>query len=60
MNAIKDTPSIYKSLFIRNLPRLINWLEDFRKGNFIIGVYDKEDTIYDQLTSQSLGKSFGI
>lgn len=58
-NGFKDTQSIYKALFIYNFATLVDWPTDYRKGNFVIGVYGDNNSVYDQLTTKYSGKSIG-
>ena len=58
-NGFKDTQSIYKALFIYNFATLVDWPTDYRKGNFVIGVYGENDAVYKQLTTKYSGKDIG-
>jgi hypothetical protein len=58
-NDFKDTQSIYKALFIYNFATLVDWPTDYRKGNFVIGVYGESNAVYDQLTTKYSGKAIG-
>ena len=56
---ITDTKAIYKALFIYNFATLVDWPADYRKGEFIIGVYGENTAVYDQLNAKYSGKSIG-
>ena len=58
-SGIVDTKAIYKALFIYNFATLVAWPSDYRKGDFIIGVYGTDGTVYDQLKTKYSGKAIG-
>ena len=58
-NQIKDTRSVVKALYIYTFATLIDWPEEYRKGNFIISVYGSKQDVYDELNKKYSGKSIG-
>jgi Fe-S cluster assembly iron-binding protein IscA len=56
---IKDTRSVAKAMFIYSFATLIDWPEDYRKGNFIIGVLGTSTDVYDELNAKYSGKAIG-
>lgn len=56
---IKDTRSVTKALYIYTFATLIDWPEDYRKGNFVIGVLASQTGVYDELKTKYSGKSIG-
>jgi len=58
-NGIVDTKSIYKSMFIYNFATLVDWPSDYRKGDFVIGVYGDDEAVYDELNNKYSGKAIG-
>jgi hypothetical protein len=54
-----DTRAIFKSLFIYNFATLVDWPSEYRKGDFIIGVYGTSNSVYDELTKKYNGKAVG-
>ena len=58
-SGIVDTKSIYKALFIYNFATLVDWPSDYRKGEFIIGVYGSNTAVYEQLNTKYSGKAIG-
>lgn len=58
-SGITDTKSIYKALFIYNFATLVDWPSDYRKGDFIIGVYGNDVAVYDELNKKYSGKTIG-
>ncbi len=56
---IKDTRSIYKALFIYNFATLVDWPSEYRKGDFVIGVYGEGNTVYNELQKKYNGKAIG-
>lgn len=56
---MKDTRSPVKALYLYNFATLIDWPSDYRKGNFVIGVYGTKDGVYDNLKSKFEGKAIG-
>lgn len=59
MNQIKDTRSVVKALYLYTFATLIDWPEDYKKGNFIIGVLGSSTEVYDELNLKYSGKSIG-
>lgn len=56
---MKDTRSPVKALYIYNFATLIDWPSDYRKGNFVIGVFGDKDGVYDNLKMKFEGKAIG-
>jgi len=56
---IKDTRSVVKALYIYTFATLIDWPADYRKGNFVIGVYGTQDAVYNELNKKYSGKAIG-
>ncbi len=59
LSQIKDTRSVVKALYIYTFATLIDWPVEYRKGNFIIGVYGSQDAVYNELNKKYSGKSIG-
>ncbi|MBI3136728.1 MAG: YfiR family protein [Bacteroidetes bacterium] len=59
LTQVKDTRSVAKALFIYNFATLIDWPEDYRKGNFVIGVLATSNDVYNELNTKYKGKSIG-
>ena len=55
----KDTPTVLKALYIYNFAMLTDWPSDYRRGDFVIGVYSKTDNIYNELEKKYRGKKIG-
>lgn len=58
-NQMKDTRSVTKALFLYTFATLIDWPEDYRKGNFVIGVLSSSNDVYNELNTKYKGKSIG-
>ena len=58
-NQMKDTRSVTKALFLYTFATLIDWPEDYRKGNFVIGVLSTNTDVYNELNTKYKGKSIG-
>ncbi len=58
-SGIKDTRSIYKALFIYNFATLVDWPSEYRKGDFLIGVYGNGNSVHSELTKKYAGKAIG-
>lgn len=56
---MKDTRSPVKALYIYNFATLIDWPTEYRKGDFIIGVYGSKEGVYDNLKMKFEGKAIG-
>ena len=56
---MKDTRSPVKALYLYNFATLIDWPTDYRKGDFIIGVYGSKEGVYDNLKMKFEGKAIG-
>ncbi|MFT4599915.1 MAG: hypothetical protein ACI857_000082 [Arenicella sp.] len=56
---MKDTRSPVKALYIYNFATLIDWPSDYRKGDFVIGVYGSKEGVYDNLKTKFEGKAIG-
>lgn len=59
VNQVKDTRSSAKALFLYNFATLIDWPEEYRKGDFVIGTLAGTSDVYDQLELKFKGKSIG-
>ena len=46
-------------MFIYNFATLVDWPADYKKGDFIIGVYGNDQSVYDELNSKYSGKAIG-
>jgi hypothetical protein len=57
--AIPDTRAIYKALFIYNFATLVDWPAEYRKGDFNIGVYGSDNSVYSELNKKYSGKAIG-
>ena len=55
----RDTPAVLKALYIYNFATLTDWPSDYRKGEFVIGIYSQTDNVYAQLRKKYNGKSVG-
>lgn len=56
---MKDTRSPVKALYLYNFATLIDWPSDYRKGDFVIGVFGSREGVYDNLKSKYEGKDIG-
>jgi hypothetical protein len=56
---MKDTRSPVKALYIYNFATLIDWPSDYRKGDFVIGVYGTKEGVYNNLKNKFEGKDIG-
>jgi hypothetical protein len=56
---MKDTRSPVKALYIYNFATLIDWPSEYRKGDFVIGVYGNKDGVYNDLKTKFEGKDIG-
>lgn len=54
----KDTSAIIKASYIYNFAKLIDWPEQDKKGNFVIGVMGGS-SMYQQLVTKYNGKKIG-
>ncbi|HAA00035.1 MAG TPA: hypothetical protein DEP18_03415 [Flavobacteriales bacterium] len=54
----KDTHKTVKALFVYQFATLVDWPKEFKKGDFIIGVYG-ESPLYDELTNKYSNRSVG-
>jgi len=54
----KDTSAIIKASYIYNFAKLIDWPDEDKKGNFIIGVMGGS-SMYQQLITKYNGKTIG-
>jgi hypothetical protein len=55
-----QTPELdkYKSLFTLNFIRYINWPEEAKQGDFVIGVLKNSD-LAEEITNKTIDKKFG-
>jgi hypothetical protein len=56
---MKDTRSPVKALYLYNFATLIDWPSEYRKGDFVIGVYGNKEGVYENLKSKYEGKDIG-
>ena len=56
---IKDTRSSVKALYLYTFATLIDWPTDYRKGDFVIGVYGNQEGVYSELRKKYNGKAIG-
>ena len=56
---VRDTRSPVKALYLYNFATLIDWPSEYRKGQFVIGVFGAKDGVYDNLKMKYEGKSLG-
>lgn len=56
---IKDTRNVLKALYIYNFATLVDWPSEYRKGDFVVGVYGSNESIYDELNTKYSGKAIG-
>jgi hypothetical protein len=56
---MKDTRSPIKALYLYNFATLIDWPSDYRKGDFVIGVYGNKEGVYENLKGKYEGKAIG-
>ena len=54
----KDTQSVIKALYLYNFAISTDWPSQYKKGDFIIGVYNDEK-VYDELVKKYRGKPIG-
>lgn len=54
----KDTQSVVKALYLYNFAISIDWPKEFKKGDFVIGVYGSS-SVYDELVKKYKGKPIG-
>ena len=59
IEGIRDTRSKFKALYIYSIATYIEWPSEYRKGMFIIEVYDQKNGLYDALVRDYNGKSIG-
>lgn len=46
-------------MFIYNFATMVDWPSDYKKGDFIIGVYGDDKAVYNELNSKYSGKAIG-
>ncbi|UKN00537.1 YfiR family protein [Paracrocinitomix mangrovi] len=56
---MRDTRSPVKALYLYNFATLIDWPSEYRKGNFVIGVYGAKEGVYESLKMKYEGKAIG-
>mgnify|MGYP000042640408 CR=1 FL=1 len=54
-----DTRSVVKALYIYTFATLVEWPEEKRSGEFVIGVFGKKTPVYEELLKKYSGKSIG-
>jgi hypothetical protein len=59
VNQMKDTRSPVKAMYIYNFATLIDWPSEYRKGDFVIGVYGTKEGVYDNLKMKFEGRAIG-
>lgn len=55
----KDTSAIIKASYIYNFAKLVDWPDEQKKGNFVIGVMGGS-SMYQQLVTKYNGKTIGV
>lgn len=58
-SGIKDTRNVLKALYIYNFATLVDWPSDYRKGDFIVGIYGSNESLFQELSSKYSGKAIG-
>lgn len=56
---MRDTRSSAKALYLYNFATLIDWPDDYKKGEFVIGTLAGTSDVYDQLVTKFSGKAIG-
>jgi hypothetical protein len=56
---IKDTRSSVKALYLYTFATLIDWPQDYRKGDFVIGVFGAQEGVLLELQKKYQGKAIG-
>lgn len=56
---VRDTRSTLKALYVYTFATLIDWPDDYKKGNFVIGVYGSNDGVLNELKGKYNGKAIG-
>ncbi len=59
LTQIKDTRSSVKALYLYTFATLIDWPQDYRKGDFVIGVFGAQEGVLMELQKKYQGKSIG-
>jgi hypothetical protein len=54
-----DTRSVVRALYIYTFATLVEWPEEKRTGDFVIGVFGTKDGVYAELDKKYSGKSIG-
>ncbi|MFT5822059.1 MAG: hypothetical protein ACI8ZM_003315 [Crocinitomix sp.] len=54
-----DTRSVVRALYIYTFATLVEWPQEKRSGNFVIGVFGEISGVYSELTKKYSGKSIG-
>lgn len=54
-----DTRSVVKALYIYTFATLVEWPEEKKTGNFIIGVYGDQTAVYDELDKKYSDRYIG-
>lgn len=54
-----DTQSVIRALYIYTFATLVEWPEEKRSGNFVIGVFGEKPGVYSELEKKYSGKSIG-
>lgn len=56
---MRDTRSPLKAMYLYSFATLIDWPSDYRKGEFVIGIYGNRDGVYESLKEKYEGKAIG-
>ena len=56
---IRDTRSTLKALYVYTFATLVDWPKEYKKGNFVIGVYGNNEGVLGELKTKYSGKSIG-
>lgn len=56
---IRDTKSTLKALYVYTFATLIDWPADYKKGDFVIGVYGANEGVLKELKEKYRGKFIG-
>src|SRR5690606_14640286 len=54
-----DTRAIVKAMYLYTFATLVEWPENKRTGDFVIGVYGERTGVYDELIKKYLNKAIG-
>ncbi len=54
-----DTRAVVKALYIYTFATLVEWPEQKRSGDFVIGVFGEKTSVYEELVKKYSGKAIG-